>query len=87
MIKQKDKKEAQSFVEQHTEQIVAACNQGKDNLIAWTKSVESNKKSGSGQRKRKITAKMRKMLDEHSSEAVVPAAVPKTLSAADGVSE
>lgn len=30
---------------------------------------------------------MREMLDEHSSEAVVPAAVPKTPSAADGVSE
>lgn len=30
---------------------------------------------------------MREMLEEHSSEAVVPAAVPKTPSAADGVSE
>lgn len=74
-------KAAQSFVEQHTEQIVAAFNQGKDNLIAWIKSVEINK-IRIWTTKKKITAKMRKMLDEHSSEAVVPAAVPKPPSAA-----
>lgn len=37
--------------------------------------------------KEKSPQKWEKMLNEHSSEAVVPAAVPKTPSAADGVSE
>lgn len=81
-----DKKEAQLFVEEYTEQIISCYNQGKDNVITWAKSFASSIKPASGQRKRKITAKMREMLEENSAENV-PVAVSKTPRSADGLSE
>uniref|UniRef100_K1PZ13 Uncharacterized protein n=1 Tax=Magallana gigas TaxID=29159 RepID=K1PZ13_MAGGI len=50
-------KEAQSFVEQHTEQIVAACNQGKDNLIDGQNQLKATRTQDLDQGKEKSPQK------------------------------
>lgn len=52
-----DIKEAQSFVEQHTEQIVAACNQGKDNLIDGQNQLKATRTQDLDQGKEKSPQK------------------------------